>query len=136
MDNLIKMIIALALGSTIMFYLLAYVILPSFADVYEHCGINNPYSAGRGGSDLSNGCCVTGSVTPVACSNCNQSSGYSSFLSNCGSLISTSNNTHCYSCSNFGNKTVNQGFYLILFIVILFGLVFAILKKTGILSRI
>lgn len=125
--DLIEKIIFFSIGVVVLFYGLAYVIVPSFAGLYEHCGTNNPYSAGTGGSDLTNACCQTGSTTPVACSNCNQTSGYATFLSTCGSLISTSNNTHCYSCSNFGLKSINQGLFFLLFLIAIFSFVLVII---------
>jgi uncharacterized membrane protein len=126
MDDLIEKIIFLGIGVALLFYSLAYVIVPSFTPLYEHCGVNNPYSAGTGGTDLTNACCQTGSNTLVACTNCNQSSGYSSFLSTCGSLVSTSNNTHCYQCSSFGNKGIYQGLFFLIFLIMIFSFVLLI----------
>jgi hypothetical protein len=130
LDKLIETIILFALGVGILFYMLAYVVVPSFAPLYEHCGTNDPYSRGTGGSDLTNACCQTGSSTPVACSNCNQSSGYSTFLSSCYSLISTSNNTHCYQCSSFGNKGFYQGMFFLLFLVGIISFILIIIYNT------
>jgi hypothetical protein len=127
MDKIIEKIILLALAVAILFYSFAYSIVPSFAPLYEHCGTNNPYSAGTGGLDLTNACCQTGSATVIACSNCNNTAGYSTFLSSCYSLISTANNTHCYSCANFGNKVVFQGLFFLMFLIVIFAFVLLII---------
>jgi len=120
--ELIEKIIFFAIAVTVIFYMLAYVIIPS----YEHCGTNNPYSAGTGGTDLLNACCQTPTNTVVACSNCNQSSGYSTFLSTCGSLIATTNGTHCYQCTNFGLKGINQGLFFLIFLIAIFAIILAL----------
>lgn len=133
MDKIIEKIIFLAIAVAIMFYTLAYVIVPAFAPLYEHCGTNNPYSAGTGGTDLTNACCQTGSATIISCANCNNTVGYPTFLSSCYSLIATTNGTNCYSCASFGLKSVNQGLFFLLFLVIMFSLilviVYAAIKK-------
>ena len=135
MDGLIEKIIIFSLAVGILFYMLAYVVVPSFAPLYEHCGTTEPYSSGRGGTDLTNACCQTPSSTVVACSSCNQTSGYATFLSTCGSLISTTNNTHCYQCASFGNKAIYQGLFFILFLVGILAfvlmIVYTVLKKGG-----
>jgi hypothetical protein len=132
-SQLINKIIMGSLGAVFLFYLLAYVILPSFGSVYEHCGMNNPYSAGNGGSDLNNACCQTGSSTVITCANCNNTVGYSTFLSSCSSLIATTNGTNCYQCASFGNKGLYQGLFFILFIIIIFSFimlyVYQVVKK-------
>ena len=133
MVNLIEKIMFLVIGVAILFYSLAYVIVPSFAPLYEHCGSNSPYSAGGGGTDLTNACCKTPTNTIVGCSNCNSTTGYSTFLSTCGSLIATTNGTHCYQCTDFGLKSVNQGLFFLLFLVVVFVLIlviiYAVIKK-------
>jgi len=127
MDKLIEKIIFLAVGIAVMFYSLAYVIMPSFAPLYEHCGSNSPYSAGGGGTDLTNACCKTPTNTIVACSNCNGTSGYSTFLTTCGSLIATTNGTHCYQCTDFGNKSIFQGLFFLIFLIVMFSLIIVII---------
>lgn len=133
MDKIIEKIIFLAIAVAIVFYTLAYTIIPSFAPLYEHCGTNNPYSAGTGGNDLNNACCQTGSATVIACANCNNTAGYSTFLSSCYSLIATTNGTNCYQCASFGNKGVFQGLFFLMFLIVMFALilvvVFAVIKK-------
>jgi hypothetical protein len=101
--------------------------MPSFRELYEHCGTNNPYSAGRSGTDLNNACCQTPSSTIVACADCNNTVGYSTFLSSCSGLIATTNGTHCYQCANFGLKTVNQGLFFLMFLIIIFAFVLVII---------
>jgi hypothetical protein len=130
MATLIEKIIFLVIAIALMFYTLAYAIIPAFTPLYEHCGTNNPYSAGTGGTDLNNACCQTPSATIIACANCNNTAGYSTFLSSCSSLISLTNNTNCYSCANFGLKAVNQGLFFLLFLIVIFALILVIVYAT------
>jgi hypothetical protein len=125
-DNLIEKIIFFVIGIAVLFYTLAYVIVPAFTPLYEHCGFNNPFSAGTGGNDLTNACCQTGSATIITCANCNNTVGYSTFLSSCSSLIATTNGTHCYQCANFGLKSINQGLFFLLFLICLFTIILVI----------
>jgi uncharacterized membrane protein len=127
MDKIIEKIIFLAIAIAILFYSLAYAILPAFAPLYEHCGTNNPYSAGSGGTDLTNACCQTPSATIIACTNCNNSVGYSTFLSSCYSLIAKTNGTDCYQCASFGNKSIFQGLFFLMFLIIIFAIILVII---------
>jgi uncharacterized membrane protein len=127
MDKLIEKIIFLGLGCAILFYALAYAIMPPFTDLYEHCGTNNPYSAGRSGNDLTNACCQTGSATVVTCANCNNTAGYPTFLSTCYSLIAKTNGTDCYQCASFGNKGIYQGLFFLIFLIAIFTIVLVII---------
>ena len=132
--TLIEKIFLLIIAAGILFYSIAYSIIPIFAPLYEHCGTNNPYSAGSGGTDLTNACCQTGSSTVIACSNCNNTAGYSTFLSSCYSLIATTNNTHCYQCASFGNKLAFQGIFFLMFLIVVFAFAlmivyYAIIKR-------
>jgi hypothetical protein len=107
----------LALALAIFLLIVSALVLPQFSSSYEYCTGSEPYSKNAVGDTLTNGCCNAGSSTLVACSDCNQSTGYSTFLSTCSSLVDTQNNTHCYQCSNFGQKNTIQGLGFIILVV-------------------
>lgn len=123
----VRKIVAVPIALAILYIMLTTLVLPNFAKTYETCG-NDAYSAGRGGTSLTNDCCTTSTATVTACTNCNISSGYSTFLSTCGSLIAVGNGTHCYSCSAFAYKTTNQGLLLLVLVIALLGFAVAFLK--------
>ena len=111
--------IQLGLGLAVAFLIVGSLLLPQFGNTYEYCTGSQPYPKDETGSVLTNGCCAErGSL--VACSGCNATTGYATFLSTCQSLVSTQNGTHCYKCDDFGQRTNIRG---ILLIVLVLGLI-------------
>lgn len=107
-----RRVIDIGLSLGIFFIILSSVIMVYFGTVYEHGFGSNE------ASDLANEYCIAkGDVT--ACSGCNvtSGSGYETFLDTCHSLISRQNGTHCYACSDFGQRTTIRGIALILIVV-------------------
>lgn len=120
----IKYGVYLAIGLVLLFILSSALIFPLFRNSYEYgfgttpCNRDGCTSA----TGLINPNCATGSATPLTCTSCNVSAGYSFFLSNCYSLITWTNDTHCYQCTAFNSyKATNQG---LLLLVLVIGLVF------------
>jgi len=120
-----------SLGLLIFFIIMGSVALPFFADYYEHgygttpCNADNTCTGTS--TNLRNSYCVGSSTTRIACANCNISTGYATFLSNCFSLIDEGahlNDTYCYQCTDFGFKTSIQGLGLLVFVISILAVAF------------
>lgn len=126
----------------IFFTLMATVILENFSSTYEYgfgtepCMKDNCTSASSTDSFYNPYCLAGGTAT--ACSDCNRSNGYETFLSKCYRLANTNisgtgtasagvfadswaNATHCLRCTDWGFKTTARGMNLF---VIILGMVF------------
>jgi len=133
----IKLIASVAIALVIFYIFYATLIAPYFANSYEYgfgtapCNKDNTCSGTS--TNLFNGYCATGSSTEIACANCNTTTGYSTFLSNCFALKDGGdyiNGTACYQCSSFGFKTVSTGLLLFIFVIGLIFFAIAFLRAT------
>ena len=120
------MIVAVAVALTIVYIMLTTLVFPFFGNSYEYGFGSAPCNkdgtcTSAGLTNINNGYCATPSATVIACASCNITTGYSTFLSSCSSLISAMNGTHCYQCSSFGFKSVSTGLLLFVFVI---GMVF------------
>ncbi len=107
--------------------------MPYFATTYEYGFGNEPCTkdgcliTDNYADTLNPYCSSSGAVT--TCTDCNSSTGYETFLDTCHSLAynTTSpataddwawqNNTHCYSCADWGFKTTSQGLGLLILVI-------------------
>jgi hypothetical protein len=127
----IRLAVVISIALVILFLMMTTLVLPFFRSSYETGWGTTPVQ--RGGTGLINSYCSTPSATLIACTDCNTTAGYTTFLSSCSSLISATNDTHCYQCSSFGFKTVSQGLLLFVLVIgmIFFGIVFLKATKFG-----
>lgn len=109
------------------FILFAVLVIPFFGNVYEFGGGSLPYQ--RGGTSLVNGYCQATDSSVIACTSCNVSAGYATFLSSCSSLIAANNGSFCYACTNFGYKSTVNGIVLFTFFIFVIALVILIIVK-------
>lgn len=123
----------------ILFILASTMIIPYFATTHEHgfgtepCMKDGCDSSDTGESQI-NPYCSGASSTVIACTNCNISTGYETFLASCYRLAPVNaaqtdawmNNTHCYQCTDFGFKTTSQGLNLLVLVMalIMFAVIF------------
>ena len=112
-----KNAIAVGLALTIAFLIIGNLLLPQFSQTYEYCTGEEPYSKEASGDSYTNGCCIEASTDIIACTDCNSSTGYEAYLGNCHTLIGTQNNTHCYQCADFGQKSNIRGMILVILII-------------------
>jgi len=128
LNRVIMIIIILAA----VFIFSAALVLPFFAGIYEYgmgsVPCNKDSSCTAASTNTVNGYCQATSGL-AACANCNISTGYSTFLGSCHSLISWLNNTHCNACTNFGFKTSATGMMLFLLFIGLLSLVILFIMK-------
>jgi len=132
MSLTLKNIIAVGVALVIFFIIASTLILPFFATTHEYGFGDCPYPSDTSTcTGLTNNYCSDVGTTETAVANCNNSAGYEAFLSTCGSLIATTNGTHCYNCEDWGFKTTNQGLILLVFVLalIMFAVTFIKLKK-------
>ena len=119
----VKNLILGSIGLVITFLILSELAIPFFAESYEYCTGGKPFSKEGTGTVYDNGCCMVASSSltggGVACTDCNQTAGYEDFLSKCGRLIDTQNNTHCYGCTDWGTKTTTRGMGLLVLVLAL-----------------
>lgn len=132
----IRVLIGIILAGVFVFLLLSSLIIQFFATTYEYGFGTAPCQKDTDGcvsgkTNLLNSYCISsGAQTPagaVLCANCNTTTGYSTFLSSCYSLVSAINGTHCYSCANFGYKQSSIGLMLFTFFIIVVTLIIAII---------
>jgi len=125
----LKQIVYIGIALAILYILTTTIIMPQFANNYEYGFGTQPCSKTgcTSATGLTNPKCLTGSATPIVCATCNTTTGYSTFLSSCSSLIAWTNDTHCYQCNAFNSyNATNQGLLLFILVIgfISFGIVF------------
>lgn len=130
----IKTIITLIVGGVLFFLVMANILIPFFGSTFEYGLGSQPCQKDTDGcisgkTNINNGYCSTPSATVIACTTCNTTAGYSSFLSSCSSLISALNGTHCNQCSSFAFKTTMQGLMMFVFFIIVVAVILALVIK-------
>jgi hypothetical protein len=112
-----------------LFLLTAVIVIPFFSNTYEFGGGQLPYQKGGLSTSLTNGYCQATDNSVIACTDCNISAGYSSFLSSCHRLIAANNGSFCYKCTDFGYKSTVNSIMLFVFFIFFIALILIIIVK-------
>ena len=131
MTSPMRKVLAVGLGLLILFVLASSIWLDFFATSYEYGMGTEPCNKdGCTSTDTAfkNEYCTQASGSFTACTSCNATAGYETFLDSCHSLIAWNNNTHCNGCTSFGYRTTSRGLLLAIFVLAGVGIALVLFK--------